>query len=74
MHVLDTTPTNKNNLSAANHVLQKSSSSYSKSSSNVNRSLFPDDDNNINFEKKSSKNLGNYYNGYTFVLFFNKLT
>ena len=72
MHFLDTTLTSYNNLSAS-HVLQKSSS-YSKSGSNVNRSLFTDDDNNINFEKKSSKNLGNYYNKYTFVLFLNKLT
>ena len=68
MHILDTTPTSNNNLSAS-HVLQKSSS-YSKNGSNVKRSLFPDDDNNINFDKKSSKNLGNYYNGYTFLYCF----
>lgn len=38
MHVLDTTPTSNNNLAAIN-VLPKSSSYYSKSGSNVNRSL-----------------------------------
>jgi len=40
-----------------------------KSYSNVKRSLFTDDENNINFEKNSSKILGNYY-GYTFCIVF----
>jgi len=56
MHILDTTLTINNHLSAS-HILQNSSSYCS----NVKRSLFTDDDNNINFENKSSKNLGNYY-------------